>query len=73
MISEFDHPEHCWKWTPLEVEYLNKKFSEKDALLKQALKTLRHNRAFVQDGASHKSVMAYNELIDALEQHLGEA
>jgi hypothetical protein len=26
-ITEFDHPEHCWKWTPLEIEFLNKKFA----------------------------------------------
>jgi hypothetical protein len=28
MISEFDHPDHGWKWTRLEVEFINKKLKE---------------------------------------------
>jgi len=35
MISEFDHPDHGWKWTPLEVEFINKRLSEKEAEIEQ--------------------------------------
>jgi ribosomal protein L11 methylase PrmA len=44
MISEFDHPDHGWKWTQLEVEFINKKLSEKDAEIER-LKALHRDCA----------------------------
>lgn len=26
-VGEFDHPEHCWKWTKLEVDFVNKQLA----------------------------------------------
>jgi len=72
MIKEFDHPEHCWKWTPLEVEYLNKKFSEKDALLRQALEALEK----VENDLTYHGIVngdAVDAAIQSIKQHLGEA
>jgi len=70
MISEFDHPEHCWKWTPIEVKFLNEKFSEKDALLRQALEALQ----YLDVTAEHKVDGRIAEVaITAIKNHLGEA
>jgi 4'-phosphopantetheinyl transferase EntD len=70
VIKEFEHPEHCWKWTPTEVEYLNRLFSAKDAEIatlraaaKQALEALQKSwnpmlRSAEREGAATSAIAA---------------
>lgn len=67
-ITEFDHPEHNWKWTALEVHFINNRMqthieytraviAERDALRKaaqMALKSMIEAHRFVRHYAHSK-------------------
>ena len=62
MIKEFDHPEHCWKWTPLEVEFLNKKLKETyDRGWKDGYKQGAFNTTTITDPAEIRRVFEIDD------------
>ena len=80
MITEFDHPEHCWKWTAVELAFLDAKFKEAyDRGWKDGYKHGAFNNAVVTDPAAireafetdalHEIDLASDEWVDA---QLGE-
>ena len=30
-ITEYDHPEHCWKWTQMEIEWITERIKAERA------------------------------------------
>lgn len=60
-------------WKELDVNVLHSRIADLEKsnaglleLISRAGKVMRHNLAVVQDGSSHRSVMEYNKVIDAI-------
>jgi len=62
MIKEFDHPEHYWTWTPIEVEFINKKLKEEyDRGWKDGYKQGASNSAAITDPAEIRRVFEIDD------------